>query len=64
MILIYPEFKLLKNYDKFVRREIDSTKELTYLFCSDVENCLFKNELFQYRIDIFEKLIVKDYKNV
>lgn len=64
MILIYPEFKLLKHYDKFVRRELDSTEELTYLFWYDIENCLFKNGLVQYHIDIFEKLIVKDYKSV
>ncbi|HQJ56592.1 MAG TPA: hypothetical protein PLH46_03010 [Caldisericia bacterium] len=64
MILIYPEFKLLKHYDKFVRRDLGSIEELACLFCYDIENCLFKNSLFQYRVDIFEKLIVKDYKNV
>jgi len=63
MILICPEFKLLKNYDKFVRRELDSTKELTYLFCYDIENCLFKNDRFE-NIRMLANEFLKDYKNV
>ena len=63
MILIYPEFKLLKNSDKFVRRELDSTKELTYLFCYDIGNCLFKNDQFE-NIRMLANEFLKDYKNV
>jgi len=63
MILIYPEYKLLKKYDNFVRRELDSTKELTYLFCYDIENCLFKNDRFE-NIRMFANEFLKDYKNV
>ncbi len=59
MILIYPEYKLLKNYDNFVRRELDSTKELTYLFCYDIENCLFKNDRFE-NIRMFANEFLKE----
>jgi len=59
MILIYPEYKLLKNYDNFVRRELDSTKELTYLFCYDIENCLFKNDRFE-NIRMFANEFIKE----
>ena len=59
MILIYPKYKLLKNYDNFVRRELDSTKELTYLFCYDIENCLFKNDRFE-NIRMFANEFLKE----
>lgn len=64
MILIYPEFELLKNYDKFVRRELDSTKELTYLFCYDIKNCLFKKDIDFENIRMLANEFLKDYKNV
>lgn len=63
MILIYPEFKLLKHYDKFFRRELDSTIDLTYLFCYDIENCLFKNDRYE-NFRMFANEFLKDYKNV